>query len=373
VPEPFVAVPFAKSETKKKDRVGTLLILPGPIVLIGLVPLAGAEAGLSASILTAIASIVFALLRRARVLMPRHEAAERHRFGVHTYNEEQRAAQHTQWVTQEYARHAQLVAKFHAAEQARKASFDRTERSNASNFEANEALRLVTLEACRAGEAVALVALLCAAVPIDMEAEYPEGFEGAAIDDHGVGFIVERNAVRLFLRAPELSIVPTKSLEMSADDTKQKTTKLAEKDRSAIYKTFVCSFSLAYAEALYEACPSLTSILVETFVPAIDPGTGETVENVLLSAEYRRDVIGRLNLSKVDPEALLETIHARVREPSKRAKPTALSATRDQITWVTDGERPVDIAFGLVPGQDEWEAPNKFAVVAPAEGPLPLP
>ncbi len=58
---------------------------------------------------------------------------------------------------------------------------------------------------------------------------------------------------------------------MSADDTKLKTSKLAEKDRAALYKSFIGSFSLAYVERVFEACPLLATVEVHAFIPGVDP------------------------------------------------------------------------------------------------------
>jgi hypothetical protein len=167
--------------------------------------------------------------------------------------------------------------------------------------------------------------------------------------------------VTLFLRAPDQSVVPERAFEMSADDTKLKMSKLSEKDRAALYKQFVCSFSLAYVASVFEACPFLEAVEVHTFVPSVDPASGAATTNVLLTAQYPRESVATVNMSLVDPDALLQAVGGSCRDPGKKAKPLPLAVELDEITWITGGDRPAHVPFGLVDGQEEWESTNEFS------------
>jgi hypothetical protein len=345
----FEPVPFELSSTWQHDAPRYLLAAPAPIAFVTLTSIGGFNVGLVTGLALALAGVVLFFLRRDRVLKPRHEAIEEQRRAQYDADEERRSAEF-----------GTVLAQFRADEVLRQTNFELVEQRNAAAFEENELLRLSTLFACRKGDPEALVVMCSAIFPVDFDLEAPDGFDGASIEDHEVGVSTGPGLVRVFLRCPDSSIIPTKTLEMSPDETKQKVGKLPEKERSAMYTAFVCSYSLAHVEAVFEACPFVDTLSIETFVPAVDGATGASVDNVLVSATYQRSVVRGIKLSRVDPAASLESVGGQVREVSKRAKLVPLSMPSDDILWLDSGAKIASPAFGLVPGQERWQAPNSF-------------
>jgi hypothetical protein len=360
----FQGTPFALSNTKTFEVAATWIFLgvASVVSMIALLPFAGAIIGFGVSGSFGLASVVGFFVRRERVLKPRHAAEEQRRFHQHVEQEQARERQYADWMSAQYAQHGQAVAHFRAQEAERRARFDSLEASNAAAFVSNEEARRSTLAAAARGEAEALAAICWGALPLDMDLEAPEGMEeGAALDDHDVGFVASAGRIWLYLRAPDLSLAPVRHIEMSADGTKLKTSKVTEKDRVALYKAFICSFSVAYVGCVFVACPNVSSVEVHSFVPGVDPASGAAINNVLLTATFPREIVSKTNLARVEPESLVETLGGTARELTKKTKALLLATNVDDITWVTGGDRPASVPFGLVDGQEGWESSNEFA------------
>jgi hypothetical protein len=256
-----------------------------------------------------------------------------------------------------------IVAKreYGSRERDRRASFDANEAQNAAQFEANELRRLELLAQAKKGDAEALFSIMSAGLPVEFELDFPSNHEGATLAQCSVGLAAEPGGIRIYLRLPDSSIVPAKAISMTANGKAQKTTTIAESQRSLIYTEFAQSICLSYAAIACNLCPSLAKVTVEGAIQTNDPATGQPTEHRLVCFKTTYEQIASLQLDSVSPEAFIESVEGTTSVLTKRSKIVALSEPKGGISWLDEGSDTLMLPFGLVKGEEKWQWTNPDA------------
>ena len=115
---------------------------------------------------------------------------------------------------------------------------------------------------------------------------------------------------RIEAALPSIDVLPQERTSITKTG-RVSTRSWPERERNEAYARLVASVALLLGAVALDAAPGLESVLVEGFVPAVDPRTGEDSRSCLVSADVRREVLARLRLDRVDPAAALENFEHR--------------------------------------------------------------
>jgi restriction system protein len=141
---------------------------------------------------------------------------------------------------------------------------------------------------------------------------YPDGFPQEA----RVGFAGESKQLVVDLRAPILAdIVPVmdRYRYIKAQDVVAGT-RMAEKVRQALYSSAIAQTTLRTLYELFTADQEhhIEIIVLNIYVVATDPATGQVVRPYIISTRVARDEFEGLQLAAVDPQACLKRLKSQV-------------------------------------------------------------
>ena len=193
------------------------------------------------------------------------------------------------------------------------------ERLNAQRVEAMKKLEAVV--AAHNQEIDALKVALEAGDPAAVKAyselvldhsPYPDGFP----QDTRVGFVAELKQLVVDLRVPLISdVVPEmeRFKYVKAQDAIVGTKK-PEKTRQALYSSAIAQTSLRTLHELFKADTrhDIQVIVLNVYVVATDPSTGNVVQPYILSIRVAREEFTELQLAAVEPMACLKRLKASV-------------------------------------------------------------
>lgn len=249
------------------------------------------------------------------------------------------------------------VRAFNQAEWERHAAFDQHESSMVEIARRGEAERVEVLSAVQRGDLGAMAKVLEAALPLDITAETPEGFVGASLNDHEIGFrLLDPRRVELVVLAPSFDVVPDRLVELSASGEKTKSKVIPEKERQAMYNRLIGSLALAGALRVFTALPAVEEVGVEAGAMVLDGATGKPTERVVLRAKFIAAKLDEVNVELVDPLDVLRLFDHEVAPLGGKAVVMA-RIDRETITWAGRDDDLLDVPYGLVPEQRNTQLP----------------
>jgi len=305
--------------------------------------------------------LLFARKRKLEILLPAHEKMVQDVTVEFIEAERVRREAHDRQSDDRKVRFIKDKREYESLERERRARFDANEAQNAAQFDANESRRTELLRRAEGGEADALLSILIAALPVDFELDFPAGHDGATIAECSVGLLAEPAGIRIFLRLPDDSIVPSRAITMTPDGKKQKTAVIAQSQRNSLYLEFAQSLCLAYGAVAFDVCPVLGKVTIEGAIETSDPATGQPAEHQLVRFTATRAELTSLHLDSVVPEAFIEAVGGQTSVLTKRSKIVPLSVPGDNITWLDEGSDTLMLPFGLVEGEEDWQWTNPDA------------
>lgn len=383
-PERFEPTPFARTRYSERDfsvsplgsvgrrREGVGMLVGGAgVLMLGLgavwfntardshsgtfVPILACLAGVAGIIggASLIASVKKLRLQHARdeeAAKARHEAAE-----------DLRASQHRE--ATELARRAFESRRHDFSEQdrLRMEASHKADREAQAAWDEGEDERIEVLERASAGNVTAIEMICEALLPLKFGLKSPWD-SITSIADHEVAYrVLTGKAVQLVTHLPALDLVPDRTATMNAAGDRIKYEKLKKSDRVNLYDSFVASFTLHHAMAVFEACPSLEVVEVESCLVEPDRATGEDLERVLLRAKYERNHLASLKMERVDAKAILESLDHEACSIAEPASDVQRMIPRSAVTWATPTNDGLEVPPGLIDLAEGRRLPNPFA------------
>lgn len=141
---------------------------------------------------------------------------------------------------------------------------------------------------------------------------YPEGFP----KEVRAGFVAESKQLVVDLRAPTLNDIVPEMDHFKYIKARDEivATKKAEKARQALYSSTIAQMTLRTLHELFtvDAQCHIQIIVLNIYVVATDPATGQVVQPYIVSTRVARDEFSELQLTAVDPIFCLKRLKSAV-------------------------------------------------------------
>lgn len=243
-----------------------------------------------------------------------------------------------------------------------KLKFEAEERALEAKVEDNEERRLDILIKAKNGDPESIGLIVEDLLPLDFSS-ISSDFADASPNDYEIGYFVQNNfSIQIQIHLPSREIFPKKGIALNNDGTKSKIKTFSEKERDDLFKTFVASFVFFHTTEILKAFPYLQTIILEASVENTDPKTGCDYWKPELQVIIETEKLQQINLQKVNPVMALENFDLKhfFSKGQKKVEIQSIISENDLI-WANENDDDLDLPYGLLPGQNDSDLPNKYS------------